>query len=666
MHSTVSDRFLRTTASVLSWLLLLTILTHNNIVQSRPLPFGTRLVQPLISSWDRSTCRSNRSSNDGTTDNFNVQHRLGNGQHTNKKRDGTQSTSSLFEMKEVHDYFTSSLPSSTIPPIPQIMNDDDDEYIRDHIHRKEEEDERSPFSFHADVEEQVLIHPPGHDGSTSSFSKKPSFYERVQNVIHDCYQTASPSELYDSSTRRKMNHVSGRNYISYPYNKNSYNCRNRRRSCNTTTSKNIDHVDDVMLKSIFQKLKSFGRNEKKSTPSTKANASSVCTIVDAPETSSATTIDVEEEEEESIQEPSPAILSGIIKPLIPTSIWESLTGHEFYYPSTLANLIQTGIQIASCSNKDDQDDECTIDWKPADSKTKKILSEADSDDDDDDDVDGNNKQGSTITNALLNDNQVLVWIGKFKQKNADQGYGSSLPLIKTISVVPLSPKKFAELLMDSSQVPTYNKMSLGRKDVVVFQQGVDTECTSESNNLSGERVSQEGKSVVGQVFALDGEAKIVRNVTKPPLSKKLMEFVTLMYARRLKSDDKVSAGYLGGGVCSGKVENESVDESSSDSYIVVTRAVSGGRWSSSSGSSKNDAVKARGGGSSSDKEEEEMIRSEILLGVNLLRNIPGEPEKTEITTVTHVYSPSVPAMLAGSVGVKGAIDFIKDIRALCK
>ena len=40
------------------------------------------------------------------------------------------------------------------------------------------------------------------------------------------------------------------------------------------------------------------------------------------------------------------------------------------------------------------------------------------------------------------------------------------------------------------------------------------------------------------------------------------------------------------------------------------------------------------------------------------------PPETELTSVTHVYSPMIPVMLAKSAGVKGAIDFVKDIRAL--
>lgn len=274
------------------------------------------------------------------------------------------------------------------------------------------------------------------------------------------------------------------------------------------------------------------------------------------------------------------------------------------------------------------------------------------DDSADDGSDGK-KRDQLVRDALLNDGQVLVWIGKFMNKKnskkdvVDEGYGSNLPLIKTVSVIPLSPKKFAELLMDSDKVQSYNKMSQGRKDIVVFQRGVDTQADSDDSAASG--------NIMRSTFALDGEAKIVRNVSKPPLSKKLMEFVTLMYARRLKVDDNVSAGYVG----------SSVSDADDKSYIVVTRAVSGGRWGGPSGTSEG--VKARGGANeASNTDEEEMIRSEILLGVNLLRTIPGEPEKTEVTAVTHVYSPSVPTMLAGTVGVKGAIDFVKDIRALCK
>lgn len=73
-------------------------------------------------------------------------------------------------------------------------------------------------------------------------------------------------------------------------------------------------------------------------------------------------------------------------------------------------------------------------------------------------------------NALDSTQEVLVWAGKFKVK--DDGYGAELPIIKSTSIIHQSPKYLAELLMDSSKVQVYNKMSLGRDDVKVFQTGV--------------------------------------------------------------------------------------------------------------------------------------------------------------------------------------------------
>jgi len=296
-----------------------------------------------------------------------------------------------------------------------------------------------------------------------------------------------------------------------------------------------------------------------------------------------------DEEGEALTEPSTAILSGIVKPLIPTNIWNSLTGREFFFPSVLSALAKTGIQTVLPSSSE------FIEWKPADTKTKKLLALND----------------DKAVRSALADKDVLVWIGKFK----NEGHGSHLPLVKTTSILPLAPRDMASLLMDSEKVKSYNKMSLGRADEVVFQEGIDNDAD---------------ESPMG----IGGEAKIVRNLTKPPLSKKLMEFVTVMYARRLKADDNVGIGIMGGNY--------------EDGYAVVSRAVSGGQW----------------GSVNQDGEESERTRSEILLGMNLIRTVPGEAGKCEVTAVTHCNSPSVPKMLAGSVGVKGAVDFVRDIRAM--
>ena len=129
--------------------------------------------------------------------------------------------------------------------------------------------------------------------------------------------------------------------------------------------------------------------------------------------------------------------------------------------------------------------------------------------------------------------------------------GSELPIIKTVSVIRKSPKYLAELLMDSSRLKLYNKMSLGRTDVRVFQSGIDT---------------------VGGPFG-DGESKVVRNLSRPPLVSGIIEFVTCMHGRRLRPEDD---GVLGG----------DDGDDSGDGYIVVSRAVLGGGGGGGSGGSR--------------------------------------------------------------------------------
>lgn len=141
----------------------------------------------------------------------------------------------------------------------------------------------------------------------------------------------------------------------------------------------------------------------------------------------------------------------------------------------------------------------------------------------------------------------------------------------------------------------------------------------------------------------DGETKVVRNLTKPPMVSSLIEFVTCMHARKLHpSDLKILSPNQ-----SSIDENDAVE----GGYIVVSRAVTGGEWSADNSSSKSN-------------NGEKLVRNEILLGVNILKPVPGEPNKTELTSVTHVYSPMIPLMLAKNAGVKGAVDFVRDIRAL--
>ncbi|KAL3929567.1 MAG: hypothetical protein SGBAC_012150 [Bacillariaceae sp.] len=189
--------------------------------------------------------------------------------------------------------------------------------------------------------------------------------------------------------------------------------------------------------------------------------------------------------------------------------------------------------------------------------------------------------------SALDDGEVLVYVGTAKKV----GCGSELPIIKTKSILPMSAEEMADLLMDSSRVKVYNKMSVGRIDM--FQWGENT--------------------------------KVVRNLTKPPMTKSNMVTVTMMHSRPLKEKDFP--------LLSGPHK---------EGFLVVSRAVPG----------------------VADPEFANLPRNDILLGVNLLQDL--SPNECLMTAFTHVYSPSLPKVLAKKVGVTSAINFVKDIRSLCE
>eukprot|EP00957_Ditylum_brightwellii_P089673 6829001-Ditylum_brightwellii.AAC.1 len=101
-----------------------------------------------------------------------------------------------------------------------------------------------------------------------------------------------------------------------------------------------------------------------------------------------------------------------------------------------------------------------------------------------------------------------------------------------------------------------------------------------------------------------------------------------MHARKLTPEDGVVFGVMGN-------DGEDCRDDICGGYIVVSRAMSGGKWGSIASTT------------SSGCDDNDSIRSEILLGINLAREVPGHKDKTEVVAVTHVNSPSVPLMLAG-------------------
>lgn len=199
------------------------------------------------------------------------------------------------------------------------------------------------------------------------------------------------------------------------------------------------------------------------------------------------------------------------------------------------------------------------------------------------------------------DSDVFVWYGKF-----ESGYKSELPVIKARASVKTSARNLLDLLVDSSKVTQYNKMSLGREDKEFIKEGIETD---------------DGK--------IHGEAKIVRSVSNIPMIRKKLELLSLMHARAL---DEKRDGMKG--------------------YMIVSRSV----WEDEK------QVPSEDGGDGDYVSDSNYIRSEILLGVNLIREVDDEADKCEITTINHFYTPGTPTFGARQFGMKAAANFLKDLQ----
>jgi hypothetical protein len=60
------------------------------------------------------------------------------------------------------------------------------------------------------------------------------------------------------------------------------------------------------------------------------------------------------------------------------------------------------------------------------------------------------------------------------------------------------------------------------------------------------------------------------------------------------------------------------------------------------------------------------IRSEMLLGVVMVRPYDKDHQITELTSITHMYSPGVPEMIARRAAPSAAQNLIFDIQSIFK
>ena len=194
---------------------------------------------------------------------------------------------------------------------------------------------------------------------------------------------------------------------------------------------------------------------------------------------------------------------------------------------------------------------------------------------------------------------ILVWSGKIDDVG---GFGTNLPIIKSRGNINANAHDVMDLLIDSSRVKEYNKMSLGRTDKFSYPS-----CDNNADLIV---------------------SKVIHSLSKPPIIRKNIELLSLIHARKL--DEVISDGHKG--------------------YIVVSRSV----W-------ENELTVPDENGKSQ-RSTGDAIRSEMLLGVNYIREI--EDNVAELTTVTHLFTPGIPTFGAKKIALLAAANFIRDIQGI--
>ena len=135
------------------------------------------------------------------------------------------------------------------------------------------------------------------------------------------------------------------------------------------------------------------------------------------------------------------------------------------------------------------------------------------------------------------ENDVLVWSGTWSHKY----YGYDLPAIRCEAIVNMSPRSLANLLVDSSRVKEYNKMSIGREDILVLQE--DETCVT----------------------------KIVVGKSKPPMLSKTLMLKSLLHMEELPGGG-TQGGYV---VVSRAIAQAEDDEAVEDPKVILSEMLMG-------------------------------------------------------------------------------------------
>ena len=153
-------------------------------------------------------------------------------------------------------------------------------------------------------------------------------------------------------------------------------------------------------------------------------------------------------------------------------------------------------------------------WQP-DSKSEKLIKKAcDNGSIDSKWIQQTFQKGkiSSSSCSIPSSKDILVWSGSFTHGL----YGSEVPAIRSVGIVDTSARKLMDLLVDSGRVKEYNKISLGREDIIKFDGNLETG-------------GPFGKAIT----------KVMRSETKPPFIKPLA-LTSILHAKQMPDE----SGYL--------------------------------------------------------------------------------------------------------------------------
>jgi hypothetical protein len=289
---------------------------------------------------------------------------------------------------------------------------------------------------------------------------------------------------------------------------------------------------------------------------------------------------------------------------------------------TMEEMVQMGIKltVTNPQAKGKGPNHKLVSWKEEGS-TSKLLKRVRAS------LQDNEKWYSNPKTIKMLEKETLTWSGyvqKDRSSTESQSFAPKIPIFKARGVISgMNPQQLTELFLDSERVKSYNKWSNGRKDLAVFQDDLD---------------------MVGGKYG-DGCLKVVQSETSIPLSSNKLKMTNFLHARSIKLDYHELFGGEKNDTYNG------TNGGKHNAYIIASRTAF----------NQEDVSEDM---KSDDKDIKPGSQNEIIWGLNILLEIPGHPDKTDLTTFNQANSSAVPSFLVNKIGLTCAGDFFKNVRGM--